>query len=117
MAYEVLFTASAEEDFVSIGKYLAETLANPPAAASFTKSAEAVVHTLAENPFLFPLCSDPYLGRLSYRSAGIGNYLAIFRITTKPRKVLVLRIFHQTQNYPEHMRPKRQRRRRGTRRK
>ena len=77
MAYEVLFTASAEEDFVSIGEYLAVTLANPPAAASFTKAAEVVIRTLAENPFLFPLCSDPYLGRLSYRSAGIGNYLAI----------------------------------------
>ena len=103
MAYDVLLTASAETDLDSIGEYLAVTLANPPAATKFFSSADSVISILSDNPFLFPICSDAYLRVRSYRSVGIENYLAIYKVDRRANKVYVLRIFHQSQNYPDHM--------------
>ena len=48
---------------------------------------------------MFRECTDKYLTRKGYRKALINNYLAIFRIDSKARRVYVLRFFYAGQDY------------------
>lgn len=103
MAYDVLITDSAAHDIEDIANYIAIELANPIAASKFFDSMNAVIVTLRDNPLIFPLHSDPGLRRKSYRCAGVMNYLVVFRVLEEKQCVYILRLFHQTQNYPEYL--------------
>ncbi len=48
---------------------------------------------------MFCECEDTYLKRKGYRKALINNYLLIFRLDGKARKVYVLRFFYAGQDY------------------
>ncbi|MDD4025368.1 MAG: type II toxin-antitoxin system RelE/ParE family toxin [Kiritimatiellae bacterium] len=97
--YEILVTDFAEQDLDGIVEYIAVKLANPPAAGTFLDNVEACYGSLRRTPRMFSECEDKYLKRKGYRKALIHNYLLIFRIDGKARRVYVLRFFYAGQDY------------------
>ena len=97
--YELLITEFAEQDLDGIVEYIAVKLANPPAAGTFLDNVEACYESLSRTPRMFCACEDKYLKRKGYRKALINNYVLIFRIDGKARKVYVLRFFYAGQDY------------------
>ncbi len=97
--YEILITEFAEQDLDGIVEYIAVKLANPPAAGSFLENVEACYGSLKRTPRMFAECAETYLKRKGYRKALISNYLLIFRIDLKARRVYVLRFFYAGQDY------------------
>ena len=97
--YELLLTEFAEQDLDGIVEYIAVKLANPPAAGTFLDNVEACYGSLRRTPRMFCECGGTYLKRKGYRKAQISNYLMIFRIDGKARRVYVLRFFYAGQDY------------------
>ena len=97
--YELLITEFAEQDLDGIVEYIAVKLANPSAAETFLDSVEDCYESLRRTPRLFAGFVDTYLKRKGYRKALINNYLLIFRIDGKARRVYVLRCFYAGQDY------------------
>lgn len=97
MAYEVLWTESAERDRNRILEYLLYDLSSPQAAAHFMDELDNVLDLIGTNPYLFALSREPRLQHLGYRVCHVMNYLLLYRVASD--NVYIGRIFHQTQDY------------------
>lgn len=103
MAYRLLTLKSARAEINHIVAYLSEELANPLAAEHFLSEYEMAVTRICSFPESRPLCSDERLARAGYRSFRVGTYLALYRFTGEA--VVVVHVFHQSQNYAAYVRP------------
>jgi len=101
--YELLITEFADQDLDGIVEYIAVKLASPPAAGAFLDSVDACYKSLRRTPRMFSECEDKYIKRKGYRKALINNYLLIYRIDGKARRVYVLRVFYAGQDYVKHL--------------
>ena len=95
MAYNVKVTASAEKDLDAIVSYIVEELSTPQAAGHLLDEITKMYHVLADNPMIFPACSQPLLQR--YRKATVMRYVIIYRIDGET--VYVERFFSQLEDY------------------
>ena len=97
MAYRRRILPRAESELKEIVSYLCEVLGSPGAARSFLDDFMGQVDALCEHPFMRPLSHLPELAALGYRSAPVGNYLFLYRVTDD--WVVVAHVFHQSQDY------------------
>ena len=95
MAYNVKVTASAEKDLDAIISYIVQELSNPQAAGHLLDEITKMHHVLADNPTIFPACSQPLLQR--YRKVTVMRYVIIYRIDGET--VYVERFFSQLEDY------------------
>ena len=95
MAYNVKVTASAEKDLGAIVSYIVHELSNPQAAGHLLDEITKMYHVLADNPMIFPACSQPLLQR--YRKVTVMRYVIIYRIDGET--VYVERFFSQLEDY------------------
>ena len=95
MAYNVKVTASAEKDLDAIISYIVQELSNPQAAGHLLDEITKMYHVLADNPMIFPACSQPLLQR--YRKVTVMRYVIIYRIDCET--VYVERFFSQLEDY------------------
>ena len=95
MAYNVKVTASAEKDLDAIISYIVQELSNPQAAGHLLDEITKTYHILADNPMIFPACSQPLLQR--YRKVTVMRYVIIYRIDGET--VYVERFFSQLEDY------------------
>lgn len=96
MAYNVKVTASAEKDLDAIvSYYIMQELSNPQAAGHLLDEITKMYHALADNPMIFPACSQPLLQR--YRKVTVMRYVIIYRIDDET--VYVERFFSQLEDY------------------
>ena len=95
MAYNVKVTASAEKDLDAIVSYIVRELSNPQAAGHLLDEINKMYHVLADNPVIFPVCSQPLLQR--YRKVTVMRYVIIYRIDGET--VYVERFFSQLEDY------------------
>ena len=95
MAYNVKVTASAEKDLDAIVSYIMQELSNPQAAGHLLDEITKMYHVLADNPMIFPACSQPLLKR--YRKVTVMRYVIIYRIDDET--VYVERFFSQLEDY------------------
>ena len=95
MAYNVKVTASAEKDLDAIVSYIVEELSTPQAAGHLLDEITKMYHVLADNPMIFPACSQPLLQR--YRKVTVMRYVVIYRIDGET--VYVERFFSQLEDY------------------
>ena len=95
MAYNVKVTASAEKDLDAIISYIVQELSNLQAASHLPDEITRMYHMLADNPMVFPACSQPLLQR--YRKVTVMRYVIIYRIDGGT--VYVERFFSQLEDY------------------
>ena len=95
MAYNVKVTASAEKDLDAIVSYIVQELSNPQAAGHLLDEITKMYHVLADNPMIFPACSQPLLQR--YRKVTVMRYVIIYCIDGET--VYVERFFSQLEDY------------------
>jgi len=93
MAYKIVETELALQDLDSILAYIALTLANPSAAASFADEVESCYADLEKMPLMFALCHDPRLRGMGYRKAVIKNYVMVYKVDEPAGTVLIMRFF------------------------
>ena len=95
MAYNVQITASGEKDLDEILTYIVEELSNPQAAGHLLNEITKTFHVLAENPMIYPACTQPLLQR--FRKVVVMRYVIIYRVDTTT--VYVERLFSQLEDY------------------
>ena len=95
MAYNIKVTASAEKDLDAIVSYIVQDLSNPQAAGHLLDEITKMYHVLADNPMIFPTCSQPLLQR--YRKVTVMRYVIIYRIDGET--VYMERFFSQLEDY------------------
>lgn len=99
MAYKVMETELALQDLDHILAYIALTLCNPSAAASFADEVEKCYSILEKMPLTAALCREPRLRALGYRKAVIKNYVMVYKVDKAKKTVIILRFFYGRQNY------------------
>ena len=99
--YKIRVTAEAHEDIEQTIKYIAEKLQNSSAATSFANDVMESYVNLSENPFMYALCSDPYLAGKGYRKIVIKNYIILYRIDREQNIVYIIRVIYGGRNYTE----------------
>jgi plasmid stabilization system protein ParE len=97
--YSQHITELAEQDLDGIVNYMAVELANPIAASAFLDKIEDCYTHIKTKPRIYAECEDSYLRSKGYRKALIGNYLLIFRIEERAKRVHILRFFYGAQDY------------------
>jgi len=95
MAYNIKLTASAERDTDEILSYIVEDLCNPQAAGHLLDEITKTYQVLAENPMIYPACSQPLLKH--FRKVVVMRYVIIYRI--QEDTVYVERLFSQLEDY------------------
>ena len=83
MGYKVVETEQAVQDLDGILGYIANSLANPSAAAAFADEVEKCYTNLEGMPLMYEQCRDSRLRVLGYRKAVIKNYILIYRVGEK----------------------------------
>lgn len=99
MAYRIVETELALRDLDSILSYIALTLSNLSAAASFADEIEKCYSNLEEMPLMCEFCHDPRLRVLGYRKAVIKNYVMVYKVDEAEKTVIILRFFYGRQDY------------------
>lgn len=97
--YKLVITDLAVKDLNSITDYIAQSLANPMAAASFLNEAEKCYEHLQSNPFIYAKSNDLRLSNEGFYRAPIKNYLLLFKIDQAMQTVIIYRFFYSAQNY------------------
>ena len=97
MAYDVVWSFSAERDRDRIVEYLLYDLASPQAASHVLDELDKMIVILSDNPKLFALSAESRLARMGYRKYLFMRYVVLYRV--EDRTVKVGRIFHTAQNY------------------
>ena len=87
----------AESELEEIVSYLCDILGSPSAARSFLDDFIGQVDAICEHPIMRPLSHLPELVALGYRSAPVGNYLFLYRVTDD--WIVVAHVLHQSQDY------------------
>ena len=97
--YRLDISEHAEQDLERIISYIAEKLAAPKAAASFSDAVQGCFDNLENNPYMYEQCRDPKLSKDGYRRAVIKNYVMVYRVDEEGKVVAVHRFFYGRQDY------------------
>jgi plasmid stabilization system protein ParE len=103
MAYRVKATESADRDLDEILTYIAETLANPKAAADFADALEERYAALENHPLMFELSRNERLARMGYRRFAVGSYVALYLVNEERREISIARIFYGRRDYEKYI--------------
>lgn len=99
MAYEIEIAPLANQDLDEIVTYIARTLENPSAAASFLDEVDSCYRSLQSMPLIYEECRDVRLRALGYRRAVIKNYIMVYRVNEAAKAVRILRFFYGPRDY------------------
>ena len=99
MGYSLNITDAAEHQLDNLVQYLLFELQTPSAASHLMDEIQKIYLRLEDNPYQFPVSSNPHLKIKEYREAIVNNmsYVVIFRIDNEC--IYVIGIFHQLENY------------------
>ena len=82
-------------------RYISLRLNNKDAARTLLDEYENRLTNLRETPRLYGLTQLERLARRGYRRFVFGNYIAFYSIDDIEKKVYIVRIFHQNQDYED----------------
>ena len=97
--FRIVVTEAAHDDLDEALSYIATVLENPTAAIALADEVESVYRAIRTHPEAHPFCDSPRLTAMGYRTATVKNYLLVFRVDSTAKCVIILRFFHQTQDY------------------
>ncbi|MDA8410203.1 MAG: type II toxin-antitoxin system RelE/ParE family toxin [Treponema sp.] len=93
--YRVLIFPKAEEDIRDTKYYLENKLKT--SAKPLLEKIMKHIAMIEENPFIFPILSDPYLNQLGYRMIPIDNFILFYVV--KDKEVQIHRFIFGRRNY------------------
>ena len=100
MGYNVIIMEKAEFDLAEIVSYFSDSLCNIKAAESLLDEFLKEKNNIADNPYMYSLCPDPFLQSEGYhRSIFKDNYVALYLIDDDKREVSICRIFYGKRDY------------------
>ena len=99
MGYDVIQSTPASLDLDGILLYITTQLKNPAAAGALLKEYESRLDNLRESPRFYGPALIEDLARAGYHRFFFGNYVAFYKINDEERKVVIVRIFYQKQDY------------------
>ncbi len=88
MVYQVIIGRAAEQDLISIARYVARD--NPEAAERLVSKLLGEARSLET----FPYRGGHFKERPGTRFTTVGNYLVVFRVLESAREVRILRFWH-----------------------
>ena len=100
---KICVTAHARNDLRGIQSYLLNELFNPLAAHNLAEEIKRAFAALEDSPSAFPSCEDLQLRRKGYRKCSLGAYLFVYRFDESSGQIMVLRFFHRSQNWMQHL--------------
>ena len=103
MDYEIVITKSAEEDLDAIVFYIVETLMNKTAATHLIEAIEVVYERIAQFPDMYVLSLDSRLAALGYHRVPIQNFIMLYKVNNKRKRIYISRIFYGKQEYEKHL--------------
>ena len=97
--YKVNYTATAQEDLLSIVEYLSSILKAPSAAMNLLDAIEKETGILAENPLMFPISQDDYIAKRGIRHVFIKNYFMFYTIDEDAQSISIIRILYARRDW------------------
>jgi toxin ParE1/3/4 len=97
--FEVCFTVPAEEDLVSILRYISDVLKATSAAKQLLDRIEEQTKILEASPFCYAIVSDDYLASKGIRSLLVKNYLIFFVVDEEKLRVSIIRIVYARRDW------------------
>jgi plasmid stabilization system protein ParE len=92
--FKLVVSEDAHNDIDEIVSYMVNELQSPQAASHFLDDVEQAYIRIADNPYLFALCSDKRLQELGYHKVVIKNYLVLYREDEETNTIYVVRIVY-----------------------
>ena len=92
--YFVNITHIAEEDILSVVKYIANVLKAPMAANSLLDEIDKYEKILKSTPNIYPTVSDEYLAKNGLKFAVIKNYMLFYIVNEEEKIVNVVRFLY-----------------------
>ena len=96
MAFDVVITKTAEDDFNEAISYIAVVLSNPVAATALADDYEEALKQISDNPYLFHHFKDSEGNNTPYRRCNIRNFSLFFRL--EESKVIICRFLYARRN-------------------
>ena len=97
--YKVDVSESAEEDLLSIVRYIASQFSATETALQMMESIEEALSKLSDMPQAHPLVRDERLASMGYRRINVKNYVAFFTIDEVAKVVDVERILYARRDW------------------
>ncbi len=99
MAYKIIITAHAAELIDNCVEYLKYNLSNNSAAIHLLDQLESIFNRAQDNPYQFPVSSNPVLAFHEYREAVTTGmrYRVIIKVDNEV--VYIVGVFHELENY------------------
>lgn len=101
MGYKLITLETAQREYDSILRYLAEALKSLRVGAAFRHEFTEKLRTIVETPEAMPLSHNEKLATKGYRTLRVKRYIALYRIDGNV--VVLEHIFHQTQSYARYV--------------
>ena len=92
--YFLNITEIAEEDILSVIKYIANVLKAPMAANKLLDDIEKQEGILENTPYIYPLVPDEYLATNGLKFVAIKNYILFYTINEDKKTVTVIRFLY-----------------------
>lgn len=97
MAYEIVATATFEDEYDRIVRYHLEVLQTPQGARNLVDAMDAMADRLSGNPKMMAISRKERLLGLELREYPVRNYVVVYRI--EGDAVYLEHMFHQTQDF------------------
>lgn len=97
--YKIQFTELAEEDLLSILRYISEVLKSPTAAKNLLIEIEEQITLLELMPFSCSLVLDDYLASKGIRSLLVKNYHIFYTINDSENIVSIIRVLYARRDW------------------
>jgi len=99
MEYSLLITESFKQDVMETIGYLADNLGSPSAACRLFDAIDDAIGLIRCMPEMHAISTKPRLCDCGIRECLVRNYVIAYRVDGA--NVIVLRLFHQTQDYEQ----------------
>lgn len=103
MAYKVVITEDADRDLDRILAYLTQQLYSEQAASTLVAEYAQVLEQLEQFPSMCEVAHSVSRAGKEYRKFLLGNYVGVYRVQEREQQVVILRIFHGSQNYAKYL--------------
>lgn len=89
--YSYVISKQAEEDIVSVMRYITETLQNQKAANDMFAKIENAIETACAFPYANPSCEYYFINDPNTRHIVIDNYALFYEIEDEENRIVILR--------------------------
>ena len=97
--YKIQFTEPAEEDLLSLVRYISEVLKSPTAAKNLLLEIEQQITLLELMPFSCSLVLDDYLASKGIRSLLVKNYQVFYTINECENIISIIRVLYARRDW------------------